>query len=80
LNEVRLIRTLKLYAISETAHSINFYMALRDFAVNLVTRRTIYLLGQFIVKSVTKALSKIVSGCNSLEFYNDVQFDSRLQS
>jgi len=78
LNEVRLIRTLKLYAISEKADSINFSMALRDFAVNLVTKPTIYLLRHFVVISVTNVLSKLVSRCNALEFHKDVRFDSLL--
>jgi len=78
LNEVRLIRTLKLYAISEKADSINFSMTLRDFALNLVTKPTIYLLRHFVVISVANVLSKLVLRCNALEFHKDVRFDSLL--
>jgi hypothetical protein len=66
LNEVRLIRTLKLYAISEKADSINFSTALRDFAVNLDTKPTIYLLRHFVVVSVTTVLSTLVQDVTHL--------------
>ena len=80
LNEVRLIRTLKLYAISEEADSINFSTALRDFTVNCVTKPTIYLLRHIVVISVTNVLRKLVSSCNALEFHEDVRFKSLVQS
>jgi hypothetical protein len=79
LNEVRLIRTLKLYVISEKADSINLSMALRDFAVNLVTKYTIYLLRHLVI-SVTNALGILVSSCNELESHKDVRLDFLLQS
>jgi len=79
LNEVRLIRTLKLYAISKNADSINFSMELRDFAVNL-TNPTIYLLRHLAVISVTSVLSKLVSSCNALELHKDVRFNFLLLS
>jgi len=66
LNEVRLIRTLKPYAISEKADSINFSMALRDFAVNLDTKPTIYLLRHFVVISVTNVLGTLVQDVTHL--------------
>jgi hypothetical protein len=80
LNEVSLIRTLKLYTISEEADSINVSTALRDFAVKYVTKPTIYLLRHLVVISVTNALSKLVSSCNALEFHEDLRFNFPLQS
>jgi hypothetical protein len=70
LNEVRLIKTLKLYAISEKANSINFSTALRDFAVNLDTKPTIHLLWLFVVIIVTNDLRTLVQDVTHLNSIN----------
>ena len=68
LKEVRLIRTLKLYVISEKADSTCFSMPFRGLTVNLVSKPAIqvYVIQHSALVSVTNTLNKLFAALTHL--------------
>jgi hypothetical protein len=81
LKEVRLIRTLKLYVISEKADSTCFPIPFRGLTVNLVSKPAIqvYVIQHSALVSVTNTLNKLLASTNALDFFQAVRFNTRFQ-